>query len=118
MAYTIAHGRRFRSTDNTLVTVKSSVALVNTRTPAQQLKSDTLGCNRILGEMTHNTYHDGVPLDTINWALRCKGFDELEPMLLCGAQGSLNEPVGRNRWLSLTWYKMESGRYEVIAYVS
>jgi len=83
-----------------------------------QLKSDTVWCNRILSEMFTNKYTDGVPLDRVNDALRCKGFDMLEPMILCGRQGMIHQCVGRNRWLALSWYKMESGRYEVVAYVS
>ena len=118
MTHPITHGRRFRSTDNTLVVVRAKVALIDTRTPSQRLSTDTRGVNKVLGEMNHNTYHDGVPLDRINDALRAHGFDELEPMLLCGAEGRLHEPVGRERWLAVTWYRMESGRYEVVAYVS
>ena len=68
--------------------------------------------------MTFNKYHDSVPLDTVNQLLTIYGFDELEPMILCGREGRLHEAVGSNRWLSLTWYKMESNRYEVVAYVS
>jgi hypothetical protein len=64
------------------------------------------------------TYHQSVPLDAVNGLLTHYGFNELDAMLLCGREGSLHENVGRNRWLSLTWYKMESGRYEVVAYVS
>lgn len=94
-----------------------SDAMAAKRAAANQLKSDTTWCNRILSEM-FATFTDGVPLDRVNDALRAKGFDQLEPMLLCGREGRLHEAVGRNRWLSLTWYKMESGRYEVIAYVS
>jgi hypothetical protein len=85
---------------------------------ARQLAKDTKWVNRVLAEMTTNVYHDSVPLDKVNQALHCHGFDELEPMLLCGREGRLHENVGRNRWLALTWYKMESGRYEVVAYVS
>jgi len=59
-----------------------------------------------------------VPLDNVNELLKIYGFDELDAMLLCGRHGRLHEPVGQNRWLALTWYKMESGRYEVVAYVS
>ena len=84
----------------------------------RQERSRVAQCNAILSEMFTNVYTDGVPLDRVNDALRCRGFDELESMILCGRVGSIHEPVGRNRWLSLTWHKMESGRYEVVAYVS
>lgn len=77
---------------------------------------DTNRVNAVLVAM--GNYHDWVPLDTVNAALVAAGFNELEPMILCGREGNIHEPVGRNRWLSLTWYKMESGRYEVVSYVS
>ena len=83
----------------------------------KQLASDTRWANRILYEVGQR-FHDSVPLDIVNEVLRCKGFNELESMLLCGREGRLHEPVGRNRWLALTWYKMESGRYEIVAYLS
>lgn len=83
-----------------------------------QMRKDLKWVNRVLSEMNHNTYHDGVPLDRVNDALRAHGFDELEAMWVCGREGRLNEPVGREKYLTLTWYKMESGRYEVVAYVS
>ena len=62
--------------------------------------------------------HANVPLDTVNDALTTYGFDSLEPMILCGREGRIHEYVGRDKWLALSWYKMESGRYEVVAYVS
>jgi len=108
----ITQGRRFRSTSP--FTFKPQVT--RQRTPAQQLQADTRRVNRALHAF--GNYHDFIPLDAVNIELADAGFDELPDMLLCGAQGSINESVGRNRWLSLTWYKMESGRYEVVAYVS
>jgi hypothetical protein len=94
------------------------VTLDTLMSDAAQLRKDTRWVNKVLGEMNHNQYHDSVPLDRVNDALRAHGFDELEPMILCGREGTLHQSVGRSRWLSLTWYKMESGRYEVVAYVS
>jgi hypothetical protein len=64
------------------------------------------------------TYHDGVPLNEVNDILTQAGFNRLDAFMVCGREGRLHEDVGNNRWLSLTWYKMESGRYEVVAYVS
>lgn len=83
----------------------------------RKVQRDTRMLNNFLYEMGR-CYQASVPLDRVNDALRAYGFDELEPMLLCGRDGHLHENVGRNRWLSLTWHKMESGRYEVVAYVS
>lgn len=117
----ISQFRRFRSTspyDARLAQVTGITPEQRKAAERKRLAQDTRHVNAILSEMNHNVYHDGVPLDRINDALRCTGFDELEDMLLCGREGRVHQSVGRNRWLLLTWYKMESGRYEVIAYVS
>jgi hypothetical protein len=83
----------------------------------RKLRLDQQRVNNGLRELGRQ-YWASVPLDTVNALLLTYGFDELEPMILCGATGRLHENVGRDRWLALTWYKMESGRYEVVAYVS
>jgi len=40
--------------------------------------------------------------------------------LLCGASGQANmeikHPDHKNMWLRLSWYKMDSGRYEIVVY--
>lgn len=92
-------------------------AAVARRTAKLSLARDMRGVNDALYGLGR-TYHDSVPLETVNELLTHYGFDRLESMLLCGRQGRLHESVGRNRWLSLSWYKMESGRWEVVAYVS
>lgn len=74
--------------------------------------------NDALWKLGHNVYHDSVPLGLVDEALSHADFDPLPAMILCGRSGRLHEPVGHNRWLTLEWYKMESGRYEVVAYVS
>lgn len=35
-----------------------------------------------------------------------------------GVTGRLHQHVGDDKWLSLTAYRMESGRYEIVAYVN
>ena len=94
-----------------------SDALAAKRAAANKLKRDTNGVNDALYGLGR-TSHESVPLDTVNELLMHYGFDRLESMLLCGREGRLHEAVGRNRWLALTWYKYESGRFEVVAYVS
>jgi hypothetical protein len=82
------------------------------------LRNNTKRLNDWLHSLGHNRYHNSVPLDDVNDALVAYGFDALELMLLCGREGQLHEAVGHDKWLTLTWYKMETGRYEVIAYVN
>jgi len=61
-------------------------------------------------------YHDGLPITTIDDA---NGFDTTEPAIYCGRDGICSPmQVGKRTWLSLSWHKMESGKYEVIANVS
>ena len=91
---------------------------VAVRAKRKQTEKDTRSVNSVLYALGHNAYHASVPLNTVNDALVANGFDALDEMLLCGSRGMLHESVGRNRWLTLTWYKMESGNYEVVAYVS
>ncbi len=70
------------------------------------------------------TYWDELPLKQIDATLAANGFNILEPGFYCGADGRINEPVGigllgrEKVHLSLSWHKMQSGRYEVVAYLS
>lgn len=84
----------------------------------RQLEHDTRTVNEVLFKFGR-VYHDSVPLAELSALLRWNGFDGLDDILLvCGREGRLHESVGRNRWFTLTWYKMESGRYEIVAYLS
>lgn len=74
------------------------------------------------------TYNDDIPLDTIFAIVARYGgtvVDEAgDPWsgFLCGVQGqatmAVNHPDHKNIFLTVTWYKMESGRYETVVYVS
>ena len=81
------------------------------------LTRDTRHVNDFLHELGRAS-QVSIPLDRIDEVLTACGFDSLKPRILCGRDGSIHEPVGRNRWLALQWHKHESGRYEVNAYVS
>lgn len=63
-------------------------------------------------------YHDGLPLTEIDNILAANGASALEEAIYCGREGKVHEQVQSNTWLTMTWYKMESGRYEIVAYVS
>ena len=64
------------------------------------------------------TYWESIPLANIDSLLTREGFRETEPAIYCGRDGSSHERVGDHTWFTMTWHKMESGRYEVTAYVS
>ena len=38
--------------------------------------------------------------------------------IYCGHQGESMEEVGHGVWLRFTWYRMPSGKFEIVAYVS
>ena len=64
------------------------------------------------------TYTDGLPISTINSLLMAHEFNPMEPAIYCGESGNVHEQVGDKTWISLTWYKMESGKYEIVVYLS
>lgn len=70
------------------------------------------------GLLGMDTYHHGLALAEIDAILEAEGFRPLEPAIYCGADGRIHEQVGERTWLSLSWHKMESGRYEIVAYLS
>lgn len=64
-------------------------------------------------------YHDSLPMKAIDDVLVENGFKATEPAIYCGRDAQCSPmQVGAYTWLSLSWHKMESGRYEVTAYVS
>ena len=63
-------------------------------------------------------YHDGIPISLIDSVLERHGFNGMEPAIYCGREGNFIEKVGDKTFLSVTWYKMESGKYEIVSYVS
>lgn len=97
-----------------------------------------------ISKAIHNTleqiYFDAIPMRDISSTLRERGLvllneDNTEfSAIFCGNHGScviqigdLNSAKEKNglleyspieAWLYLSWYKMASGRYEVIGYVS
>jgi hypothetical protein len=63
-------------------------------------------------------YWDYIPVYEIDSALVENGFDATEAAIYCGSGGKVDEYVGGNKYLHLNWHKMESGRYEIVAYVN
>lgn len=69
---------------------------------------------------TWPAYHDAVPWTQMNEILTKHGFrlEEGDIPLALDADSSVHVQVGDKTWLLVSWYRMPSGRYEVIAYVS
>lgn len=63
-------------------------------------------------------YHESIPLVWLDSILKLNGFKETEPAIYCGRDGHSTEQVGDRTWLALNWHRMESGRYEIVAYLS
>lgn len=38
--------------------------------------------------------------------------------IYCGREGESMEEIGNGVWLRMTWYKLQSGNFEIVAYVS
>jgi hypothetical protein len=86
--------------------------------PARVESKARKAANNDLHRLTFNRYHDGLALDSIDTILVRYGFDPLEDAIYCGRDGSVHEQVGAKTWISLTWHKMTSGRYEIVVYLS
>ena len=63
-------------------------------------------------------YHDYIPVYEIDSILVQNGFDATEPAIYCGRDGKTHDEVGHGKFLSMSWHKMESGRYEIVAYLN
>jgi hypothetical protein len=74
--------------------------------------------NAELWQLGH-TYYLTVPFDTIDGILSRNGFrttrDTEETV---SHTNGLHAYVGESKWLHINWHKMESGRWEVVAYVN
>ena len=64
------------------------------------------------------TYHEGLALSEIENILTVNGFAGMEPGIYCGRDGQVHEQVGTRTWITLVWHKMESGKYEIVSYLS
>jgi len=86
--------------------------------------------NNQIHTATSKTYFDHIPLFTLDNILKEKGYwliqEDGEPWsgILCGENVNTTFDIGgvggkvRNSVLVLSWYKMPSGRYEIVSYVS
>ena len=70
--------------------------------------------NKALNALCASRY-DCIPTSGISAILNPLGL-ALEDGIYCGAAGEFLEPIGQNIHLRLSWYRLESGRYEIVAY--
>jgi hypothetical protein len=61
-------------------------------------------------------------LNAIDRILLANGFvitsGSIELAICTGINGQRHIEVGEGKWLSLSWYRLDSGRYEIVAYVN
>jgi hypothetical protein len=64
--------------------------------------------------------HDGIPASAIRDILVKNGFNgEAMDGIYTGRDGKMHEQCGPRTWIVLNWHKLENtGRYEIVAYVS
>lgn len=81
--------------------------------------------NRKLYDLTARKYFDAIPLDEIFAVIRDAGSLVLQEDgtewngLLCGSEGNCIFALRDSKHgLSLSWYRMPSGRYEIVTYVN
>lgn len=72
--------------------------------------------NRELDKLCKN-YFKEIPITEIQSILN--EFElNIPEGIYCGREGESMEEVGHGVWLRMTWYKLESGNFEIVAYVS
>jgi hypothetical protein len=65
------------------------------------------------------TYHESLPIGLIGDILAEHGFDPAElGGIYTGNDGTDTTDVGERTFLRLSWHRMPSGRWEIVAYVS
>jgi hypothetical protein len=75
--------------------------------------------NYELEKMTRNAYFDAIPLPAIAKIFSDNGLptDALDGVYT-GREGRVSVPVVDGLQFTMTWHKMRSGRYEIVAYLS
>jgi hypothetical protein len=68
-------------------------------------------------------YHKYNPVEKIQDILMESGFEATSSYYseftgTCGASKGYSEAVGDGKWLHVSLYRMESGNYEIVAYVN
>ncbi len=76
--------------------------------------------NKKLAKLTTNFYFEWIPLEQIGQIFRESGINEgFLNGVYCGREGRTHEQIpNTNLFFTMTWYKMASGRYEIVCYVN
>ena len=96
----------------------------------EMAKPNTRKVNNEIHAFITNKYFDSIPAQEIQDILDRHGMgidletgERVMDGIYTGAQGEMGAPVAKNQrgvpnlFFNMTWYKLESGRYEIVAYV-
>jgi hypothetical protein len=75
--------------------------------------------SQAIAQFLKAVYFESIPVTAIADILGSFGFNT-EPLngIYCGDTGRVSEQVGAKTWLTIAWYRMPSGRYEITGYLS
>lgn len=83
------------------------------------LKTRINRLNRDLANLTRNTYFKYLPVFELGQVIERHGFEKSDMQgIYCGHSGQSTHDLGENVWMNVSWYRMESGNYEVMVYAS
>lgn len=75
--------------------------------------------NKAISALTYNTYFDSIPVNALAAVLQSFGLETRELAgILTGHEGRSTAQVADNAYFTMTWYRMASGRFEIVAYVN
>lgn len=75
--------------------------------------------NKELAKKICSVYWSHLPIDDIAKIINTHGFDgSALDGFYTGHQGKVHEKVGKNTYIVITWYRMPSGNFEIVAYLS
>jgi hypothetical protein len=108
----------FKAYDEEIPRYENAVAREEYRVNRLKLKKAVKVVNEALWKMGQ-TYHDSWPavVAEIRHLLLWNGFEDFGPVVVAN-EGRFTRPIGRSSWISISYYVMSSGRWEVTAYVS
>ena len=75
--------------------------------------------NKAITAITVGRYFEHLPIGDIAEAVRAQGFDsDNMDGIYCGREGRADAYVGDGVYVHVSWYRMPSGRFEVVSYAT
>jgi hypothetical protein len=76
--------------------------------------------NDKLSRLTTNTYFPHIPLAELQQIFLEMGLDiSVLQGIFTGHEGRMHERIGQSElWFTMTWFRMGSGKFEIVCYVS